>query len=219
MRRSSVIVLGLALIGLGIITGGNALHIWDINVFFDGWWTLFLIIPGLVSLMQNGPNAGNLILIIFGGCLLLTSQDFIPSGLLARLAFPIILILCGAALLVGKIRHKGNWDETGFPTYRAVFGAAQAKNTSQDFQGANINVLLGGAEIDLRQAKLRQDAEINVSAILGGVELFVPLDVKVEVRGTPILGGIENSARFPHTEDSPTVYINCTAVLGGIEIK
>ena len=219
MKRSSIIVIGLALIGIGIISGGNTLNIWDIDIFFDGWWTLFLIIPGLISLIKNGPNFGNLALILVGAAFLVSSQDFIPSGLMLRLMFPALLILCGLGLLFGRTMRRGNFDASDFPTYQAYLGATVAKNTSPDLKGAKIQAFMGGAEIDFRQAKVLGDIEITVTAVLGGVELFVPLNVRIEVRGTPVLGGIENTANFPHQENGPTVFINCNAVLGGIEIK
>lgn len=45
MQNKKNIILGIILIALGIIFGGNALNLFSINVFFKGWWTLFIIIP------------------------------------------------------------------------------------------------------------------------------------------------------------------------------
>ena len=45
MKKFRNILWGLVLIILGLIFGGNALGITDINLFFDGWWTLFIIVP------------------------------------------------------------------------------------------------------------------------------------------------------------------------------
>ena len=41
----SALIWGLLFVAVGIIFGGNELDIWDIDIFFPGWWTLFLIIP------------------------------------------------------------------------------------------------------------------------------------------------------------------------------
>ena len=47
-------ILGIIFIVIGIIIMLNALDVTSIDVFFDGWWTLFIIIPSLVSLINQG---------------------------------------------------------------------------------------------------------------------------------------------------------------------
>ncbi len=49
MKNLESIVIGLILIAIGVIIGLNTLNITDINIFFDGWWTLFIIIPSIIS--------------------------------------------------------------------------------------------------------------------------------------------------------------------------
>jgi len=43
--KTTNIIVGLIFLSLGIILFGNNLKLWDINLFFDGWWTLFIIVP------------------------------------------------------------------------------------------------------------------------------------------------------------------------------
>ena len=52
MKNLESIVIGLILIAIGVIIGLNTLNITDINIFFDGWWTLFIIIPSIISLLK-----------------------------------------------------------------------------------------------------------------------------------------------------------------------
>ncbi len=37
---------------------GVSLGWWDADLFFDGWWTFFLIAPAIVGILGNGPNVG-----------------------------------------------------------------------------------------------------------------------------------------------------------------
>ena len=60
----SALIWGLIFVIVGIIFGGNALNIWHVYVFFPGWWTLFLIIPGLISMDRYVFNWGSGILVI-----------------------------------------------------------------------------------------------------------------------------------------------------------
>ena len=56
MKKIGNKLWGILLIVLGVIFGGNATGLFNINIFFDGWWTLFIIIPCFISLFteRNG---------------------------------------------------------------------------------------------------------------------------------------------------------------------
>ena len=71
MSKTSKILWGLVVIVLGVIYGLNALDIARINIFFDGWWTLFIIVPCAVGLFREKEKLGNIIGIAVGAALLL----------------------------------------------------------------------------------------------------------------------------------------------------
>ena len=82
--------------------------------------------------------------------------------------------------------------------------------------------MFGGAEVDLRDAAISDEgAALDLSAIFGGIELYVPQNTHVEVTGIPIFGGWENKMRRrANDDDTLTVLkVNCLAVFGGVEIK
>ena len=54
MKKIEEILWGVFFIAIGIIIGLNALGITDINIFFDGWWTLFIIVPCFIGGEQYG---------------------------------------------------------------------------------------------------------------------------------------------------------------------
>lgn len=94
------------------------------------------------------------------------------------------------------------------------------------WQPASVNKLvtvLGGGEIDLRQARLGPGCtEFRVVAVLGGVEFTVPHNLPVVVEGVGILGGFHSSgtAAMPPTDPQAAwVRITGVAVLGGVEVK
>ena len=53
MKKFSNILWGVILIAIGIIWGLNATGIAKINIFFEGWWTLFLIIPSIIEIIEK----------------------------------------------------------------------------------------------------------------------------------------------------------------------
>lgn len=95
MNKISNILWGLVLIAIGVIFGLNTMGIADINIFFDGWWTLFIIIPCLLGLFKGNEKLGNIIGIFFGILLLLGCRDIIDFNLIWKLVLPIVLILIG----------------------------------------------------------------------------------------------------------------------------
>ena len=48
------------------VLGINALSIAYIDIFFDGWWTLFIIIPCFIGLFNDRDRTGNLIGLVVG---------------------------------------------------------------------------------------------------------------------------------------------------------
>lgn len=97
--KTKNILLGLLLVALGLIFGLNALGLTDIDVFFDGWWTLFIIVPCTVGLFRERDKTGNLIGLTIGVLLLLVCQDFLSFGTILKLIFPAILVIAGLSII------------------------------------------------------------------------------------------------------------------------
>ncbi len=80
--------------------------------------------------------------------------------------------------------------------------------------------VLGGGEIDLRQARFAQPSvTIDAVAILGGIEIIVPEDATVHVTGVGILGGFEHGASGDGKQGGPQIFITGVAIMGGVEVK
>lgn len=82
--------------------------------------------------------------------------------------------------------------------------------------------VLGGISLDLREALLGPGVtDLNVLAVLGGVEIIVPPEMAVEVDGMALLGGFEHQSDEPirHNPDLPTLRVRGLALLGGVEVK
>ena len=88
-------IWGIVLIILGLIFGLNALEITDIDIFFDGWWTLFIIVPCFIGLITEREKTGNLIGLLVGIALLLGCLDILEFEIIGKLIFPVILVIIG----------------------------------------------------------------------------------------------------------------------------
>jgi Domain of unknown function (DUF1707) len=80
--------------------------------------------------------------------------------------------------------------------------------------------ILGGVELDLRDARLTAD-EITIQAfcVMGGVSITVPEDMAVDVSGIGIMGGFDHQASGPGAPGAPHLRVVGFALLGGVEVK
>ena len=227
MKKFGNALWGIVLIIIGLIIGGNALGITNINIFFDGWWTLFIIVPCFIGLFKENEKTGNLIGLLIGVALLLGCQNLLDFDLMWKLAFPTILVIIGLSIvfkdtLGGKVSSeikKLNEKRNGENIYCATFAGQNVNFDGEKFTGADLTAVFGGVKCDLRKAIIDSDVVINASSTFGGIEIYVPSNVKIKTKSTSIFGGVENKANTEENENSHTIYINGTALFGGVEIK
>ena len=60
---------------------------------------------------------------------------------------------------------------------------------------------------------------INCFSVFGGVDLIVPSDVNVVVKSNSVFGGVENKNNNKKNDKNKTIYVNATAIFGGIDLK
>jgi hypothetical protein len=105
----------------------------------------------------------------------------------------------------------------------AIFSGVRRRIDSQDFQGGEAFAMFGGVELDLRKAgATRDEILIEINAIFGGVELRLPENWNVTVRGQGIFGGYEDKTmdtRAAPDAKQPHVIVNGFAVFGGVTIQ
>ena len=226
MRKFGNILWGLVFIAVGLILGLNATGITDINLFFDGWWTIFIIVPCFIGLFRDRDKIGNLIGLLIGTALLLCCQGILDFELMWKLLIPAILVAVGLCFIfkdvIGKVNSeikKINANKKGKNEYCATFSGQNINFNGQEFQGVDLTAVFGGVKCDLRNAKITSDQVINANTTFGGIEVFVPNNVQVRIKATPIFGGVTDKSVHTTNSDAPIIYINATCVFGGVEIK
>ncbi len=224
---------GVLFIFIGIGFAGNVLFGWEFRLFFEGWWTLFIIIPCFISMVNNGVGFGNAFGFVVGVLLLLAhyvSFTFDVWGLVV----PIILIFIGLRIIFqGAFRGKSGFKNQGTEfsggssetftggvkrEYNAVFSGNRIR-IDDVFVGASLSAVFAGLSLDLRDAKIENDIEITAQAIFGGIDIYVPAGVKVKTNNIPIFGGVSNKSAAGNNPGAPTIYLNSTCMFGGIDIK
>lgn len=87
----------------------------------------------------------------------------------------------------------------------------------------NVHCMMGGVSLDFREADLAPGVtEVSILCMMGGVEVIVPPNVNVEVAGSAILGGFDQShpgADALTVEPIATLRITGVAFAGGVGIE
>lgn len=225
MKKLSNVLWGLVLVAIGVVVGLKAFGM-DINIFFDGWWTLFIIVPCTVSLFTEREKMGNLIGIAIGVFLLLCCQNILSFALLWKLLVPAIIVVVGLKMIFGGLfgnkandmintmKQNGNSPRVGC----ATFSGCNMIFDGEVFEGAELTAVFGGVKCDLRNAIIEKDCAITVSSTFGGIDILVPQNVNVKTNVNGIFGGVSNKTR--HDKDNAvTVYVSGLCIFGGVDIK
>jgi predicted membrane protein len=61
--------------------------------------------------------------------------------------------------------------------------------------------------MDLRNAVITEDEEIEIHTFCGGVELFVPQTVNVVVNSRSFIGGVGNHTKRIEAQEAPCLHI------------
>ena len=225
MKKVSNVLWGIVFVIIGVVVLLNSLEITNINIFFNGWWTLFIIIPCFIDLFKNQDKTGNIIGIIIGILLLLGCNDIINFDILWKMIVPIILVGIGISLIFKDSLKKNIKDKINdlnkkndVKEYCATFSGQNLSFQDEEFNGCELSSIFGGIKCDLRNAKIKKENIINCTAIFGGITIIVPKDVNVKVVSTSIFGGVDGKNKYS-SDAKNTIYINATCLFGGVEIK
>lgn len=228
MKNVKPIVWGIAIIALGVIFGGNAIGLFDIDIFFKGWWTLFIIVPSVISLFTEKEKLVSLAFISAGVLLLLAAQEVFGYDVVWRAILAVALILFGLSILIRTIFHNDSdkevekkvkelKDDKGIEAQIAVFSGSDRAYKGEKFPGSNLTAVFGGVETDLRNANFEKDVVIKAFALFGGIEIIVPDDVVIKTRSAFFFGGVSDD-RKEVSKGKHTIYLDAAGGFGGITI-
>lgn len=214
-KNRNTIFLGLFIIAIGIIFLGNNLNIWNIEIFFDGWWSLFIIIPSLKGLLKREDILSSILGLTIGILLLLAAQSLISWDMVGKIFIPTLIIVIGFSLVLKSTKKISQGESF---TFFGIFSGTEEKVTSK-IANAKCIAIFGGIDLDLTKAKLKEDITIDCITIFGGTDIKVPENVEIKTSGVPFFGGVENLSNNETNNDSKTIYINYVCLFGGIDIK
>ena len=102
----------------------------------------------------------------------------------------------------------------------AIMGGSHRRGRFRTVGSINAVAVMGGDEIDLRDAELEGgELTLNLFALMGGSNIYVPDSVEVEVGGFSLMGGHEEvGSERPPRPNAPLIRIRVYALMGGATI-
>lgn len=209
------------LVGIVIVLIGLQLLLVSLDVpnvpSLGDWWPLILVAIGVISWRSN-PNMffWPIIMIGLGVIFLLDNLNVLP-GSAWNYVWPGVIILIGVSVLTGRrwehmAKHEGSGQHVS-----SVFSGREERVVG-DFTKGSVSATFGGTKYDLRNANIADNAEVQVYAAFGGVEILVPRNVTVHLRVSPVFGGSENKTE-PDSGATKVLTVTGTAMFGGVEVK
>ena len=102
----------------------------------------------------------------------------------------------------------------------AVMGGTEKRGRWRVAERVNAVAIMGGHDIDLRDAELESDdTTILAISVMGGMDIYVPDTVDVEVKGFSFMGGTseKGSGRSPRP-GAPRIRLYVYNLMGGTDI-
>jgi len=106
-------------------------------------------------------------------------------------------------------------------SFSAYLSSNQVQYVDEVFQKAYITSLLGNVQLDLRHAIFEGDGVLEVTCILGGIDILVPSTIHVVNHCSLVLAGVDNyTLKGKNAKpDGYTLHIRGGCILGGMNIR
>ncbi len=226
-RITGQVLIGLMAIAVGVIFTLDNLEIIDARDYLQYWPVAFVAV-GVLKLWHASRDGhgwlGGLFFLGLGSWMLL--ERIIYFQISGREIFPLFLVFLGGYMVWrGFGGHRRGRAVDGHNRFSglAIMGGVARRSNSQAFEGADITAIMGGCEIDLRQASIAPGTEaiIDIFAFWGGIEIKVPEDWTVVTRAMPLMGGVEDKTHTPQPPPpvEKRLIISGIVVMGGVLVK
>lgn len=230
MKKVTGILLGAIVICIGVAYFLSVFEVFDFKLSLDGWWTLFIILPSLCSLLTGRDIVGSLIGIVAGVALLLAAQGVYEYAVAWKIILPVVVVAIGAEIIVKAVRGKKkeqvkieidvDEDDVDSDDRAAIFNEKNRDYDGEEFSAAKVMAIFGSSKCNLKNAKFSSKNELDVFCVFGGAEIIVPENVTIRNNAFCLFGGLSDKREVKGSdEDCVTLTINGVCVFGGVDVK
>lgn len=228
-RAIAQLVFGLIIVFLGVIFTLDNLGYVDSHDILH-YWPALLVVYGIARFQQAcspSDRFWGVVLTLVGGTLLLNRLHILNIDIWNY--WPLLLVFIGISIIWKTSARQRNLSRSdsakpessdSHVSLVAIMSGYERANNSQDFRGGEINAIMGGVELDLRRAAIKeQGAVLDVFAFWGGISIKVPENWIVVNEAIPIMGGIEDKSYRSGGETAQQLIVRGMVIMGGVEIK
>lgn len=223
MKKTFGILIGALLVAAGVLFALDNLGIMQLNVSLEGWWTVFIIVPGLYGLVTSRDKIGNLIVLAIGVFLLLAARGVVEYGTLWQLVVPAIIVLIGIKLIIKAVHGEGSETDniTGSTAESTAMFDSQTKNYSgNNVTQAKVCAIFGSTKCNLSDVKFTGNSTMDLFCMFGGADVIIPENVTVKINTLSLFGGVSDKRIISaDTERNAVLTINGFCLFGGADIK
>ena len=222
LRWNPRLIFGLCVLTAGVLFTLDNFGLVDARPILR-WWPVIVIAIGVSKLLGIGTSRN----VVWGATFSFFGAVWLGSNLHVfdvRVwdLWPVLLIVLGASFLMRGMqpRRAAGQGDTSDEVHALAFMSGVERNIdSKSFRGGDLSALMGGVEIDLRDAQFENGrAVIEVFAMWGGIDLMVPADCKLSMEGFAMMGAIEDTTKRK-AEPKQVLVIRGFVMMGGVEIK
>lgn len=223
-RITPRLIIGFGILALGMLWTLDNLDVLE-SERITRWWPVVLVLIGLAQLTdRHVSKIVPIALLLIGSLLLLDRANLIDFDLGDLI--PLGIALLGVKLIWEAVTRRRARSADAISDADSVIHAfammagVKRQSVSSQFRGGDANAIMGGVELDLRNAQIREgdDVIIDAFAMWGGIEIKVPPHWRVVGNVLPVMGAFEDNTH-PNGEPGPTITIRGTAIMGGIDVK
>jgi hypothetical protein len=238
------LLLGIFVVLVGVTLMLDQLGMGQVHYYVARFWPTVVIAIGLARILQRHGSVLGVILIVGGAWLLLNTLGLVMLEPW-QFIWPLVLVAVGARIMTGaswnsrwRRRRHGSISSSP-PSDPAIPGSLPSTEPSEHaslfsllsssrrrwgqatFRTAEATCIMGGCELDLRDALLGSDGTAHIEALIlmGGLKILVPPEWTVVNHATAFMGGIDDKTRGVPSATMQQLIIDGTVIMGGIEIS
>lgn len=131
------------------------------------------------------------------------------------------IVVKAVSKYVNKINgaDSGSKEDGDILKYSVVFSGRNIKVENEPFKGAIITNIFGGIKLDISGAIVIEDVDIHCKNLMGGIEIIVPENVKVNISGKSKWSGCSSHVSAIVDETAPMIHIYTDNFMSGLDVK
>jgi hypothetical protein len=207
VRVTTNLALGICLILLGTILILDRLGLMPASQLLR-FWPIGLVLFGIAMVIQSFQRVDPA-----------STAPREHDGLGHALVWVIVSLVVWNGFSLGTTVRTDSSDTANVV---AVMSRHQRISNAAVFRSAEVTTIIGRADLDLRKATVApgDEAVIEVFTLMGGSTIRVPEGWYVDVRATPVMGGIrDRRSEKGDASGAPRIVVRGFVMWGGLDIR